>query len=193
MLERIRRLCKEKGISIAKLEKDLGFANGSIAKSDEKIQSIRLWQIADYFNVTMEYLLNGIKHDPDIQRVIQMIAELGYTIRDQDNPNEYLEYDVWSPSLYIDRDDQRVFDICKYTKDDYMLIRPDMTAADFVLIGEKLQNALSHILNDRGSLITSNESCFGSPEITQEEKNIISMYRSSKYKEIVSLMMEKMP
>lgn len=56
MLERIRRLCKEKGISIVKLEKDLGFANGSIAKSDEKIQSIRLWQIADYFNVTMTIL-----------------------------------------------------------------------------------------------------------------------------------------
>lgn len=59
MVNRIRLLCKEHGISLAALEKALGFANGSIAKSDEKIQSIRIKAIADFFNVSMEYILTG--------------------------------------------------------------------------------------------------------------------------------------
>ena len=60
MIERIRLLCKQRGTSFSKLEQTLGFANGSIAKSDEKIQSCRLKAIADYFDVSMEYLLTGI-------------------------------------------------------------------------------------------------------------------------------------
>lgn len=59
MFERIRDLCKKEGISVARLERDLGFANGSIAKSNGKIESCRLKAIADYFSVDMEYILTG--------------------------------------------------------------------------------------------------------------------------------------
>lgn len=59
MLERIKELCREHGTNLSQLEKALGFANGSLAKSDEKIQSWRLKAIADYFGVTIEYLLTG--------------------------------------------------------------------------------------------------------------------------------------
>lgn len=59
MVERIRDLCRKKGTNFSRLEQDLGFANGSLAKSDGKIQSQRLKAIADYFNVSMEYLLTG--------------------------------------------------------------------------------------------------------------------------------------
>ena len=60
MLERIRQLCEEHGTILFQLEKALGFANGSLAKSDsEKIQSGRLKAIADYFGVTVDYLLTG--------------------------------------------------------------------------------------------------------------------------------------
>lgn len=38
---------------------ELGYANGSIAKSSEKIQAYRLKAIADYFGVSMEYILTG--------------------------------------------------------------------------------------------------------------------------------------
>lgn len=57
MVQRIRDLCATREIKIANLEKILGFANGSIAKSDKKIQACRLLAIAKYFNVTMEYLM----------------------------------------------------------------------------------------------------------------------------------------
>ena len=54
----IRKLCKEKGISVTDLEKTLGFGNGSLTKSSAKaIRSDRLLLIAGYFNVSMEYLM----------------------------------------------------------------------------------------------------------------------------------------
>jgi len=58
MVDKIRYLCRLRGISFAALEKELGFANGSLAKSDNKIQSIRLKAIADYFGVSMDYFFN---------------------------------------------------------------------------------------------------------------------------------------
>lgn len=59
MVDRIRDLCRRHNMSLKALEKELGFANGSIAKSDEKIQSVRVKAIADYFGVSMEYILTG--------------------------------------------------------------------------------------------------------------------------------------
>lgn len=59
MVDRIRALCAAHGTNLFQLEKTLGFANGSLAKSDEKIQSWRLKAIADYFHVTVDYLISG--------------------------------------------------------------------------------------------------------------------------------------
>lgn len=59
MVDRIRKLCKMHGMTLASLEKELGFANGSIVKTDEKTQSGRIKAIADYFGVSMEYILTG--------------------------------------------------------------------------------------------------------------------------------------
>ena len=61
--EIIRALCAQKGISIAKLEKDLNLGNGTIASSKSSyMRSDRLKAIADYFHVTMEYLMT--REDP---------------------------------------------------------------------------------------------------------------------------------
>lgn len=54
----IRELCKEKGISVTDLEKELGFGNGSLTKKGT-MRSDRLMIVANYFNVSMEYLLTG--------------------------------------------------------------------------------------------------------------------------------------
>lgn len=60
--ERIIELCNREHISVRHLERDLGFSNGSIkSMRDSKISSARLQQIAEYFNVTMEYLMTGKK------------------------------------------------------------------------------------------------------------------------------------
>lgn len=56
----IREKCAEKGISVTELEKILGFSNGSLTKSGTKsINSDRLYAIAKYFDVPMEYFMIG--------------------------------------------------------------------------------------------------------------------------------------
>ena len=65
--EIIKDLCEKKGISIQKLETELGFSNGSIAKSADNFKANRLLQISKYFNVSMEYLMGSedFEFDPE--------------------------------------------------------------------------------------------------------------------------------
>lgn len=56
----IRELCKANGITIAALERKLGMGNGTIGKyGGFNMRSDRLKAIADYFGVSMEYLMTG--------------------------------------------------------------------------------------------------------------------------------------
>lgn len=57
-LDIIKQLCKEKGISLAQLESDLEYGNGSLAKA-KSMSADRMFKIAQYFNVSMEYLMTG--------------------------------------------------------------------------------------------------------------------------------------
>lgn len=58
--ERIKSLCKNRGISMNKLEEELGFAKGYVSKLDKSNpNSSKLQKIADYFNVSLDYLISG--------------------------------------------------------------------------------------------------------------------------------------
>ena len=62
--ERIESLRKSKGLSQGKLEKQLGFSNGSISKwknSTPKVE--RLQKLADFFGVSVEYLMTGKENE----------------------------------------------------------------------------------------------------------------------------------
>lgn len=62
ILKNISSLCKEKGISIAKLEKEVGLGNGTIGKwaeSSPKVDTLK--KVADFFGVTVDSLL--VKHE----------------------------------------------------------------------------------------------------------------------------------
>ena len=59
MLDKIRELCAKKGISLAQLEKDLGFSNKSIfAWKDSNPSVNKVKAVADYFGVTVDYLVS---------------------------------------------------------------------------------------------------------------------------------------
>lgn len=59
-VELVKQICKTRKIPISKLEKDCGFANGYIRKLKEgKFPSDRLLIIANYLNLSTEYLLTG--------------------------------------------------------------------------------------------------------------------------------------
>lgn len=58
--ERIEKLRKLRKISQGKLEKELGFSNGSISKWKSSMPNPeRLKKLADYFGVSVDYLMNG--------------------------------------------------------------------------------------------------------------------------------------
>jgi transcriptional regulator with XRE-family HTH domain len=60
MFERIENLRKSAGLSQGKLEKELGFSNGSISKWKNSTPTPdRLQKLADYFHVSLEYLMTG--------------------------------------------------------------------------------------------------------------------------------------
>ena len=58
--EVIKHLCDEHGIALTALEKELGFGRGSLGKLKSSGTSAnRLQKIADYFGVSIEYLMTG--------------------------------------------------------------------------------------------------------------------------------------
>lgn len=58
ILYNIVRLCKEKGISIAKLERETGLGNATIRGWDVSSPTVeKLKMVADYFGVTVDSLL----------------------------------------------------------------------------------------------------------------------------------------
>lgn len=64
--ERIKELCKKHGISLNSLEQRLGYSRNTIySLKKQKPSAKRLQEIADYFNVSTDYLL-GRTDDPRI-------------------------------------------------------------------------------------------------------------------------------
>jgi len=59
LLQRVRYLSDKRKISINALERELGFGNGTIRKWAKAYPSAdKLKKVADYFDVTVDYLLN---------------------------------------------------------------------------------------------------------------------------------------
>lgn len=58
--ETIKMLCKTKGVTITGTEKELGFSRGSLCKIDTSKPSMeKVQKLADYFGVSVDYLLSG--------------------------------------------------------------------------------------------------------------------------------------
>ena len=64
MKERVKALCKRKGVALTQVERDLGFAKGYLSKLGTTIPNgSKLQLLADYFGVSVEYLMTG--QEPD--------------------------------------------------------------------------------------------------------------------------------
>ncbi|NQD97636.1 helix-turn-helix domain-containing protein [Staphylococcus xylosus] len=78
----IRNLCSQNGITIAELERKLDFSNGQIARWKKSTPGVdRLKKVADYFDVSVDYLLdrekenyNGEEENEEI-RIMHRAAE----------------------------------------------------------------------------------------------------------------------
>ncbi|MDE6915932.1 MAG: helix-turn-helix domain-containing protein [Lachnospiraceae bacterium] len=63
MKNRIKELCEKNDVSMNKLESDCGFGRGYVSKLEKSTpNSQKLQKIADYFNISLDYLMTG---EPD--------------------------------------------------------------------------------------------------------------------------------
>lgn len=67
IVDRIRTLSKQKGLSITELEKVLGLGNGTIGKWNKQSPSCnKVKLVADFFSVSIDYLVNGVENNLNI-------------------------------------------------------------------------------------------------------------------------------
>ena len=110
--EIIKMLCDKKGISVTGLEKELGYGNGSLSKGDN-LKSERLFAIAKYFNVTMEFLMGaeGYTYDKETEEW-----------REDENYIINKEARVYSEFLFEHPEYRELFDASMKVKPDYVSI-----------------------------------------------------------------------
>ena len=66
MVEIIKNLCKERGITIPTVEKACGLKPSTIYKWDQSIPAVdKVKAVADYFGVSIGYLLGAAEDQPD--------------------------------------------------------------------------------------------------------------------------------
>lgn len=74
--DRIEALRKSKGLYRSKIEKDLGFSNGSIAKWKDSTPSFdKIKKVADYFSVPVDYLTKEKGDDKKSNDRIDLVKE----------------------------------------------------------------------------------------------------------------------
>lgn len=78
MVRKIEELCKKNNLSIASLEKELGFGNGTIRKWEKANPSIsKVLSVAKRLNVPIGFLTGEIEHlNDDTQEIVKSISNL---------------------------------------------------------------------------------------------------------------------
>lgn len=112
--ERIKKLADAKGISLPALEAELGFGNSTIVKWKKSIPNAdKLNAVAQYFNVTMDYLLNGndediltAKDNRDIKKDLDSI--MNKLQSGNDGPASYDGEDLSPESMELFRDELEI-------------------------------------------------------------------------------------
>lgn len=77
MKERIRHLCKINHVSMNRVEEDLGFGKGYLSKlGTSKPNAEKLKKIADYFNVSLDFIMTGKEENEEKNQRIDIKDEL---------------------------------------------------------------------------------------------------------------------
>ncbi|MDG2980920.1 helix-turn-helix domain-containing protein [Latilactobacillus curvatus] len=115
--DRIKQLASDHAMSIAELERKLNFANGSISKWDKQSPSMdRITVVADYFNVTTDYLIGRNqtpkdateKETKELKNILQNEAGLTYS-HEAVTPEDRAAIDSMIASYYWNKGRNRIF------------------------------------------------------------------------------------
>lgn len=98
--KRIQELCRNSGISMNQLEQELGFGKGYISKLGKSIPNVsKIQLIANYFNVTVDYLMTG-EDSSDKKEVTLTPRDERDIKKDLDNIMEKLSSGEDGPASY---------------------------------------------------------------------------------------------
>lgn len=80
VVERIKTICKDRGIALSRLERDCGFANAYMTNLRAgKMPADRLQKVADYLQVSARFLLTGEEEtyyiNPETAQIAQELFE----------------------------------------------------------------------------------------------------------------------
>lgn len=109
MLDRVKNLCKERGITVSILEDKLNLPNNTIYQWKSRTPGTdRLEKVADYFDVSLDYLLGRTdkrnyydltdKDERDIQKELEKLinnlsSDTGFAAADGSTPDDLDEED----------------------------------------------------------------------------------------------------
>lgn len=94
-VEKVKEICKGRGIPISRLEKDLGFSNGYIGQLRKgTFPNDRLVRISEYLDIPIEYFLDENRDDALSSKDLKDIAKDMENIRrklmnSEDGPASY--------------------------------------------------------------------------------------------------------
>ena len=90
--DRIQELCREKGITVRKLEMKLGFSNGYIrTKREREFPTDRLSQIANELGVSVDYLMSGkVEHTEQEQEEKKPVTQSDEPVAAVSNRDELI-------------------------------------------------------------------------------------------------------
>lgn len=116
VLERVKQLAKKQGISIVELEEKLGFGRNSLYAWKNKMPSNdKLIKVADYFNVSLDYLVGRTDKKLPFDRWERMYGD---AIREEQST-----YNANKTSDLAENDVVFTFEGKKIPKEDLALIR----------------------------------------------------------------------
>ena len=106
LYENVKNAAKDKGYSINRLEKELGFARSYIGKFKTITPSIeKIQKIADFLDVTTDYLMTGQKNEMLNSRDKRDIAKdldsiMAKLSNKEDGPEKIYQKNQW---IYLER------------------------------------------------------------------------------------------
>lgn len=91
LTDRIRRLCNDHGDTLASLERELEFGNGTIRRWSKTFPSgDKLRKVADYFSVSLDYLLGRVAADGINAKLAKDLYALETKMYDPEIEHEFI-------------------------------------------------------------------------------------------------------
>lgn len=191
LMERIAALCKDKGINLTTAFEQSGV--GKNFRSNLKTSNPskkNLFLLAEYFGVSVEYLLGEENNEDLARRTMGLVVE--WLI---DNDYEYTEEDDGTVSISKDGDSIQLvmgdfatecMAIKKTSEDGFELAMLDWERRNFTSVDASHNNIISrsrNIINDSpNATLTVNAT-----ELSKQERELIKMYREFSLEEQLSL------